>query len=164
MNKPEDLVKGADGERFGAIPEDVAAAINCICGPICLPYGVPGPRGFGELHVESNPSRMHLIQSFGFKRFAGFAHFIASGYDWVGEGDRGCLMLVRQKDAYDMTLIIRPAPDLVRWNITTGYPKRVQDRKKLLWERLQEGRSEPSPDVVNRPRLETLTLHKKTKS
>src|SRR5262245_16755795 len=105
-----------------------------MAGPICLPFGHDG---FGEQHVETNGRRMQQIQGLGFKRFAGFADYVASDYEWIAKGDKERLLLVRQKAAHDLILVVQPEQDLSRWHITTGYVKRVLDQKKI-WEKSQE--------------------------
>lgn len=103
---------------------------------------------------------MKQIQSFGFPTFVAYAHFICQRYESIAEGHHGRLVLVRPKDGYDHIVVVQ-RNELPRcWAITTGLPKRVH-RGNRLWERVQAGRSEPSPGgVENRPRRETLTLPK----
>ena len=103
---------------------------------------------------------MAQINGFGFSTFVAYAYFICQQYDWVTDGHDDRLVLVRAKDAYDHTLVVQYNEPLGYWAISTGLPKRVH-RGGRLWERVQAGRSEPSPGVVReRPRLETLTLPK----
>ena len=158
MTDPNDLVECLAGLHFGSINDTVAVAIGREAGPICLPYGIPGPRGFGQRHVEEHPSRMMHIQRFGFSTFVSYTHFICQQYDWITDGHHGRLVLVRSKDGYDHTVVVQYDEPQGHWAITTGLPKRVH-RGDRLWERVQAGRSEPSPgDVEKRPRRETLTL------
>ena len=103
---------------------------------------------------------MAQIQGFGFPTFVAYAYFICQLYDWITDGRRDRLVLVRAKDAYDHTVVVQYNEPQGYWAISTGLPKRVH-RGSRLWERVQAGRSEPSPgDVEKRPRRETLTLPK----
>ena len=107
---------------------------------------------------------MRAIQSFDFPSFVAYAYFICRQYDWIIAGEKDRLILVRQRDFYDHTVMVQFNHARGHWAITTGLPKRVQ-RGEKLWERAQAGRSELSPGVVReRPRLETLTLPKKRES
>ena len=162
MTKPNDLVRCLAGLEFGVIDDSVAAAIERQAGSICLPYGRPGPRGFGQRHVEEHPNRMMQIRGFGFPTFVVYAHFVCQLYEWITDGHNGRLVLVRSKDGYDHTIVVQRNESQGHWAISTGLPKRVH-RGDRLWERVQAGRSEPSPgDVENRPRRETLTLRRKS--
>lgn len=160
MTEPNDLVGCQAGLDFGVIDDSVAAAIERQAGPIYLPYGVPGPRGFGQRHVEEHPNRMTQIRGFGFPTFVAYAYFVCQLYEWITDGHNGRLVLVRPKDGYDHTVVVQHNEPQSHWAISTGLPKRVH-RGDRLWERVQAGRSEPSPgDVEKRPRRETLTLPK----
>lgn len=161
MTDPDDLVDCVVGSQFGVIDDAVAAAIGRQAGPICLPYGAPGARGFGLRHIESTGERVQLIQSQGFASVTAYLYFVCQAYNWVIRGKRDRLVLVRVSEPFHHTAVIQRRPDRDYWTIVTGLPKRVQ-RGDKLWERAQAGRSEPSPGVVEkRPRLETLTLPKK---
>lgn len=158
---PHDLVTCYDGCHFGIIDDPVAVTIARAPGPVCLPYGIPGPTGFGLSHVEGMPTRIERLRSFGFATFVTYAHFVCRRYDWIARGEKERLVLVRQKDFYDLNVVIQFETLKGYWAITTGVPKRVERRTKL-WERVQVGRSEPSPSgVENRSRRETLTLPRK---
>lgn len=162
MIDPNDPVECPAGLYFGVIEDSVAEAIGRQAGPICLPYGISGPRGFGQQHVEGLSSRMAHIQGFGFPTFVAYAHFVCQLYEWIADGHDGRLVLVRPKDGYDHTMVVQHNEPQGHWAISTGLPKRVH-RGDRLWERVQAGRSEPSPgDVENRPRRETLTLRRKS--
>jgi hypothetical protein len=158
--EPGTLVNCPAGLNFGAIDDSVARAIQRQSGPICLPYGISGSRGFGQRHVDETPKRMAQIQGFGFQTFVAYAYFVSQQYDWITDGKSGRLVIVRARDGYDHTIVVQYNELQGHWAITTGIPKRVH-RGDKLWERAQAGRSEPSPgDVENRPRRETLTLSK----
>ena len=159
MPAPNDLVGCVAGLDFGVIDDSVAKAIGRQAGPIRLPFGVSGPRGFGEQHVEKQAKRMAAVRDYGFPTFVAYAYFICQGYEWIA-ADRDRLALVRPKDGYDHTVIVEHKEEQGHWTITTGILKRVH-RAEKLWVREQAGRSEPSPGVVEkRPRRETLTLRK----
>lgn len=163
MTDPNDFVRCPAGYHFGVIDDSVAEAIGRPAGPICLPYGVPGAKGFGQQHIEQYPSRMARIQWFDFSTFVDYAYFICQHYEWIADGQDGRLVLVRSKDGYHHVVIVQHNGTQSLWTITTGIPKRVH-RGEKLWERVQAGRSEPSPgDVENRPRREILTLSKSSK-
>ncbi len=160
MTDPNDLVRCLAGFDFGIIDDSVAGAIGRQAGPICLPYGIPGGRGFGQRHVEEHPKRMAQIRGFGFRTFVAYAYFICQQYEWITDGRGGRLVLVRPKDGYDHIVVVQHSEPRGYWAISTGLPKRVH-RGDKLWERAQAGRSEPSPGgVEKRPRRETLTLPK----
>lgn len=162
MTDPNDLVRCVAGLHFGVIDDLVAKVTGRQVGPIFLPYGIPGFKGFGQQHVEDISSRMAKIRDFGYPTFVDYAHFVCRQYEWITDGHRDRLVLVRSKDGYDLTVVIQydARPRHGHWAITTGIPKRVH-RGDRLWERVQVGRSEPSPgDVEKRPRRETLTLPK----
>ena len=160
MTDPNDLVRCQAGLQFGVIDDSVAVAIARREGPICLPYGIPGPRGFGQRHVEEHPDRMAQIRGFGFPTFVAYAYFICRLYDWITDGRADRLVLVRAKNFYDHTVVVQYNETQGHWAISTGLPKRIH-RGDRIWERVQAGRSEPSPGAVEkRPRRETLTLPK----
>ena len=160
--EPSDFVSCPAGPDFGQIDNPVAVAIGRQPGPIRLLYGVPGPRGFGQRHVEGMTGRMKQIQSFGFATFVDYAYYVCRAYQWITTGDRDRLIIVRPRDHYDHTVVIQLDSERRHWSITTGLPKRMQ-RGVKLWEKQQAGRSELSPGVVEkRPRFETLTLRKKS--
>lgn len=161
MADATDLVIGPSGTVFGVIDQAVAEAIGRPQGPICLPYGIPGARGFGRQHVEGMDGRMRQIKGFGHPSFASYAYFICQEYGWVMAGDNERLKLVRQYKSYDHIVVVQFDAAQGYWSITTGFPSRRPAHGQKLWVREQAGRSEPSPGVVrSRPRLETLTLPK----
>ncbi len=97
MIDPNDLVGCPVGLHFGVIDDSVAETIGRQAGPICLPYGIPGPRGFGQRHVEEHPRRMTQIQGFGFPTFVAYAYFICQQYEWITDSHGTRLVLVRPK-------------------------------------------------------------------
>lgn len=164
MTDPNDLITRANGSpHFGEIDDSIAKAIGRKPGPIYLPHGIEGARGFGNLHVEGHTSRMTLIKRLGFPTFIDYAEFVCGEYERITDGERDRLVLVRLKDAMDCAVVVQFFEDNGSWRISTGIPKRVH-RGANLWERVRASGSEPSLGAVEkRPRLETLTLPSKKK-
>lgn len=162
QHDPDEFLKTPSGsDVFGYVDHSVASDIGYHNGPIKLQNGYPGEKGYGFLHVEGNDRRMKQINGFSFSNFCDYAHFVSSEYDWIGLGENGRLILVRNCDGYELSLIIQHRPKDGYWSIVTGIPRRVT-RAEKLWERMRTGGSEPTPNVVEkRNRLETLTLTKK---
>jgi hypothetical protein len=141
---------------FGILPDHIARAIGHRAGPIRLQWGIPGPKGFGNSHVEGYPDRVKQITRLGFRTFASFAAKVATNYTKVLDGgypDK--LSLVLRDQGHDLQIIIRDNGAF--WGITTGLPYRVA-RGKVLWEVSRTGGSEPTPEPLEGPPLRDRSI------
>jgi len=149
------------GLDFGHVREDDAATLGVKGGPIRLQQGIPGSKGFGNLHVESYPDRMRQLQSLGYASCAAFVLAVGANYQRIGEGGgSGKLALIYQNCGHDLQIIVR-YNDAGFWGVTTGLPYRVA-RCKILLEVSRTGGSEPTPKPAVASRFATLSLPRKS--
>lgn len=122
---------------WGYIDAEAAEALGVEPGPIRLFDGVPGAKGYGLLHIESNEHRMKQIAGLGYKSASAFVADVATGWTKIIRGeDERSLVLVRPKGGYDLRIVVRPqASELgTIWSVTTGIPSRVA-RGDVLYEK-----------------------------
>lgn len=156
----EQFIPASNGrDDLGQLDVSVAKAINVPPGPIRLQMGYPGQGGFGLLHVNHHGDRVKQIQQLGYRDFVHFATEVAQNYERICAGSDGKLLLVLDKNGYDLCLVIRFNASF--WGITTGLPKR-KERAAVLHKLTRTDGSEPTPNVAGeRTRFEKLTLPKK---
>jgi hypothetical protein len=154
---------------FGNIHKTVATSLGINEGPIRLEEGYPGPKGYGNLHVEGYEDRMKAIRGISYKSFAEFAFGICQNYTKIGKGDDGRLLLIWPRlvpaGVFDLRVIIQHTNDATDayWTIVTGIFSRVA-RCEILYEKTREDESVPTSGVAERPRCETLSLPKSVKT
>jgi hypothetical protein len=150
------------GHDFGLVDADVAKAIGCAEGPICLQQGYPTEKGFGKLHIESHAQRVKQISGLGHATVEAFVYEVAQHYTIVQDGGGGRLLLVYQKGGYDLGIAVGSIKRLGRdyWNVVTALPYR-QSKRPVLYVKLRSDGSEPASDVAVRPRFATLSLPEK---
>jgi hypothetical protein len=153
------LCAGGGTTDFGWITADVAAITGRQPGPIRLQQGIPGPKGFGNLHVEAYPARIKQLGNLGFHTFAAFTSTVAKGFTRITEaGAANRVGLVMPYQGYDLQLIVQYDREGF-WSVTTGLPYRVA-RGRILHTISRTGGSEPSPRLSEAPRFATLSLPK----
>lgn len=141
---------------------DAAVAMHCkiAVGPIRLQRGYPGPKGFGNSHVEDNRSRMDRLRGLGFDSFASFASQVAKNYGRIERAEKGRIRIIERTPGYDLELVL-DCKDGKFWTVVTGIPGRPDDNGEVLMRVARAGGSEPAPSLsAQGPRRETLSLSK----
>jgi hypothetical protein len=137
----------------------MARIVGLHPGPIRLQQGTPGPKGFGNLHVEAYPARIKQLGNLGFQTFADFTAHVAKGFVNMTEaGAANRVGFVAPYLGYDLQLIVQYDTEGF-WSVTTGLPYRVA-RGRVLHTISRTGGSEPSPRLSGAPRFATLSLPK----
>lgn len=129
------FIRTKAGKRsFGIITPEQGRFIKRPSVPIWLPVGIPGPRGYGNAHCESNADRMRKLNGLGFRYFADFCEAVADGFTSIRDAKKNDLAIVNRHGGYDCHLIIRYKhdDDGERWDIITGVPSRVC-RDAIIW-------------------------------
>ena len=120
------LLCAGDGTiDVGWITADRAEIIGHHPGPIRLQQGIPGPKGFGNLHVEAYPARIKQLGNLGFHTFAEFTSRVAKGFTRITEaGAVNRVGLIMPHQGYDLQLIVQYDREGF-WSLKAGLPYRV---------------------------------------
>ena len=120
--------------KIGAIDDVAAAAIKRPAGPIHLPEGIPGRKGFGLLHIESNPGRVTMIKGLGFTNAINFIADVARNWTAILQGDDDRIILIREKDGYGQRIIVEQIrhKNAVCWSVITAIPARKIGPKEIV--------------------------------
>lgn len=148
---------------LGYIDDSVAAKIGVTGGPIRLQVGYPGPRGFGNLHVEAHTPRIKQLKELGYGSFLLFCAEVAQNYEAIQQGENDRLILIREKLGRDLRLIVEYCNQGdAFWTIITGMPYRVSRKKELFRfkEIRREGECEPAPSAAGKRSLLRLAPSK----
>lgn len=160
------LVAPNGTEDFGFIDVAAAAVINAPPGPIRLQHGYPGPKGYGNRHVEAYADRMEHLRGIGFGTFAAFAYDVGQNYQTIRQANAPRFFVVYRKltdnGIFDLKLVVEPqtANRVTVWNTISGIFA-PRDRSPILYTVTRTGGCVPQPIDTERPRFETLSLPKK---
>jgi hypothetical protein len=129
MNKPTSaivMMNVGGSIDLGTINNIAAAKINRPAGPIRLPEGVPGRRGHGLLHIESNPHHSRMIKGLGFATAIDFVVDVAQNWSVILQGKNDRLILVREVTGYGYRIIVECSlhNGARCWSVVTAIPTR----------------------------------------
>jgi hypothetical protein len=140
--KKEVMIVVVGSVDIGVIDAEAAAAAKITAAAIRLPEGVPGPNGYGLLHVESNERRMKAIRGLQFAGAEAFIHDIAQNWVAIVAGENGRLVLVREIPGYGLRAVVgfTEHNGVPCWSVVTALPaRRIGPNETVLFRKKTVG-------------------------
>ncbi|WP_323989241.1 hypothetical protein [Nguyenibacter sp. L1] len=148
---------------IGLMPEDFVAGLGTRIRVIKFPDGIPGPEGYGFLHVQGYDSRIKQVQGLGYPSIVAYVADVCSGFSVIRKNEKQQkpangprFLLGKQSPGYEHIVVVELKADC--WEVVTAIPGRRR-REAEIWKREDAGGSEPAPEKPEKlPRFSTLSL------